>query len=334
MDVEQKIGLLNDLLLQTIQDVRTLQTEVKKLSASSGTKRPLPLPMETPQNSAKKQKRAHVDLSSDESSSSEDEEADESEEFDDDDEDEEEELCVGDIFNINGDLGVYLGDDAGFGWLYDYDDVPKKWRSKIRKGDLLVSDHDYDKNISTTHKDVTKLAWREKNDTIASIRRDAVYLADLGGSECPIKFIDPEITGTVRGYTCNQAIAALSEEWGCQTHFGMPSKNAETSETIIQDICNEAPGHVPGECTEDVKKPHHGLCEACNLEPKWISHSITIFGTSYRVGSSCLKRIEILLRYAKDWHLDDWHVFLFRMLDTTHQLGQLKIDSNNKFFKN
>ena len=224
---------------------------------------------------------------------------------------------VGTIFKTDDGYGVFLGGAKNnIGWLYAQKDLPERLGNAISRTDLIVSDHDYCV-ISPNDKTVTQLEGEEAQALIKRIRLDLVYLVDCKRLK-DIDIVPYENTSPDWKY---DFLKYLEREWGVQVHFGKPSKNEESSNIILADLCENPDSYE----ISKLRKPHDGKCQACNMVPKWISQKFTAGGTAYRVGDTCAQRASIISHLLETCSP---HVFLFKFLETLHALKKLKAEAN------
>ena len=222
---------------------------------------------------------------------------------------------VGDIFETRDGYCIVISEDE-CGWLYRHQDLPKHLKDSVPKKDLFISDHDFI-NLDYDGQGVTKLPTVSRDSLVARIRKDAVFLADS----------DSIKKSQIIPYSPSRALRILQDEWECQTHFGMPSKNRLHSDRILHDMAD-------GEMNiSKLDEPYSGKCMACNMTPKWNSHKVTIkdsenFEEELHVGETCKSRLEILRDFVNSESVDPWYVFGFKLLDTVHSLTHLKSEAN------
>ena len=206
----------------------------------------------------------------------------------------------------NENYAVYLGGDEhgiSYGWLYSKENLPNNnLKSLIGPDDYVVSDHDYE-----TEEIHIRYSVVNQEYILNKIRYDLIY------------YVDTQKIGAVRSDSDNyNNLRYMEREFGCQIHFGLPSKNSKNSTKLITDLCEEEFEET------DITRPYHGKCGACSMSPKWITKKITLGDSVYNVGDTCAKRATILNTLIEEDHKV---VYLFRFMETERALKRLKVDA-------
>lgn len=214
----------------------------------------------------------------------------------------------GDVFETLDGFCIFLG-GQNWGWLYQHHDLPPQAREKIPEGDYVVSDYDYIM-LDTANKTVRKLPLSEAAEVTRRIRADCAFLSD-SNSLLSLKY-PKSPTETI----------AMLKKAGVQTDFGKAA-NKHASWRLLETLVSGRPSFIPVDRTR-------GRCGACNLK-RMISHRCKLAGRTMCVGLVCKKRMDIISDLLETHQRSPAVVFLFKFLDTLHELTKLKAEASGEY---